>query len=54
MDNNNISALETFVIIMLYKSTFTIPYHSGTTLGLMGEFESKKSLSITVICFLLF
>jgi len=28
-DTSVFSALETFVIIALYKSTFTIPYHTG-------------------------
>jgi len=34
-DTSVFSALETFVIIALYKSTFTIPYHTG----LMGSLQ---------------
>jgi len=36
------SALETFVIIALYKSTFTIPYHTILLRGRRGERTGRK------------
>jgi len=40
-------ALETFVIIALYKSTFTIPYHTrGTTVAMYRRYDHARNVEV--------
>ena len=44
-ESNYNSALETFVIIALYKSIFTIPYHTSVVASVVGTMQVINAAS---------